>query len=245
MGFNTSVSEFFLPKMITNILIEKKDTIEKASLIKKIRSLIPLEWRSNFKKLLPLWIQDKMTAYWRMGGIDWNKTIVFSLLADLQGYIRINLRRREKEGVVEEGEDYENICLKIIDGLKSFKDSETGEPVIETIKRKDELFAKGKGFNNLPDLLVRWIDKPAANYKKIISTQFGEIEWPMPGKNPDGRSGNHRFEGFLLAAGENIKQNSSFEKKHIVDLAPTILHILGAKIPEKFEGQAMQEIFYN
>ena len=43
-----------------------------------------------------------MTAYWRMGKIDWSATKVFNLVADLQGYIRINLKGREVEGIVEE-----------------------------------------------------------------------------------------------------------------------------------------------
>ena len=52
----------------------------------------------------------------------------------------------------------------------------------------------------------------------------------------------HAPEGFLLAAGENIKNNSAFEKRHIVDLAPTILNLLDIQIPEKFDGKVMTEI---
>ncbi len=246
MGVNNTLTDKMLPKMISNIINGKKDSNNDSSgYVKKIRNSIPLEWRSNVRKLLPLWLQDKMTAYWRMGKTDWSSTKVFNLVADLQGYIRINLKGRERDGIVEEGKEYDEICSTLTKGLNTFVDSETKEPIIQSIKRKDEIFHINDGYRNLPDLLVKWKDKPASGYKKIISDQYGEIEWPMPGKNPDGRSGNHRFDGFLLASGKNIKQNSSFEKRHIIDIAPTILHILGNQIPLTFEGKVIEEILDN
>ncbi len=239
MGVNSTITDKILPGMISNILngVKKPDKNEKYNYIKAIRNLIPLEWRSNLRKLLPLWLQDRMTAYWRMGKIDWSKTKVFNLVADLQGYIRINLKGREKNGTVAEGEEYNKICAQLMEGLKTFKDPETDEPVIESIVKKDKLFVKNKGFDNLPDIIVNWKYKPVSNYKKIISEKYGELDWPMPGKNPDGRSGNHRFEGFLLAVGKDFKANSTFEKKyHIVDLAPTILNLLNIEKPNEMEG---------
>jgi predicted AlkP superfamily phosphohydrolase/phosphomutase len=151
---------------------------------------------------------------------------VFNLVADLQGYIRINLKGREKEGIVEEGEEYDELCNRLIHGLMTFKDSETLEPIIDKINRKDKLFNKNSGYNYLPDILVNWKDKPASSYRKIVSPHFGEIEWPMPEQNPDGRSGNHRPQGFFIAKGKNYAANSVIENKHIVDLAPTFLHHL-------------------
>ena len=245
MGANTSLSDKVLPEMISKILNNKKAVgkNEDVNFIKKLRTAIPLEWRSNLRKLFPFWLQDKMTAYWRMGGIDWSSTKAFSLLADLQGYIRINLKRREKDGIIEAGEDYEQLCNKIINALKTFKDADTSEPVVESVERTDKLFSKGKGSDILPDILVKWRFKPVTHYKKFISREYGEIEMPKPGFNIDGRSGNHRSEGFLLTAGENIRKNFTFEKKHIIDLAPTILSLLGISIPENYQGKVVEDIF--
>ena len=61
---------------------------------------------------------------------------------------------------------------------------------------------------------------------------------PLPGKNPDGRSGNHRPNGFLIAVGNKFKPNSYFGKTyHIIDIAPTILNILGIKKPVEMDGE--------
>jgi predicted AlkP superfamily phosphohydrolase/phosphomutase len=242
MGVNNTLTDKMLPGMISSIINYKSDTDNKrkSSIITKIRNLIPLEIRSNLRKLLPLWLQDRMTAYWRMGKIDWSSTQVFNLVADLQGYIRINLKGREREGIVNEGEEYDKLCNKLIEGLKTFKDPDTEMPVVEDVLKKEQLFTKEKGFDKLPDLLVKWTNKPAADYKKFVSHKYGELTWPMHGKNPDGRSGNHRFEGFLIAAGEKFKINYTFEKKyHIIDLAPTILNLLDIETPGEMEGEAI------
>jgi len=115
------------------------------------------------------------------------------------------------------------------------------ETIVDSINRKDQLFNTGNGFDNLPDLLVKWKSKPAANYKKIVSSEFGELEWPMPGKNPDGRSGNHRPEGFFIAKGEGFEANSFIDDKHIIDLAPTILKRLNVPIPNWMSGTAINK----
>jgi len=244
MGVNTTLTDKMLPAMISNIMNGKKTTAKNGSdsFIKKVRNMIPLELRSNLRKLLPMALQDKMTAYWRMGNKDWTSTKVFNLVADLQGYIRINLKGREKEGAVQNGEEYDKICDHLKKSLMTFKDPETMEPVINDVKRKDELFIKEKGFDNLPDLLVKWKNKPAAACRKIVSSEFGEVEWPMPGLNPDGRSGNHRPEGFLLTSGKNIRLNSAIEKRHIIDLAPTILNLLGVEASKEYDGRVIEEI---
>ena len=239
MGANTTLADKILPQMIANILNpeNKKNKEKNKNIIKTIRKAIPLEIRAKIRKLLPFWLQDKMTAYWRMGGIDWEKTTAFNLLSDLQGYIRINLKEREKKGIIEEGVEYNELCNKLIEGIKSFKDEQTLEPVAEHIETSENLFDRGPGFDNLPDVLVKWKFKPVANFTRIVSNVYGELEWPWPGKNPDGRSGNHRPDGFLLAVGENFKMNSTFEKKyHIIDIAPTILELLNVQKPKEMIG---------
>lgn len=239
MGVNTALADKILPKMISNVLSGKKETPNKnnVNLITKLRNLIPLELRSEARKLLPVWLQDKMTTYWRMGGTDWSKTKIFNLIADLQGYIRVNLLDREKEGIVKSGEEYDQICEKLIEGLKKFKDEETNESIIESVSRSDMIYEKGEGFNNIPDILVKWKYKSAASYKKIVSDEYGVIEWPTPGKNPDGRSGNHRPHGFLIVKGDKYESNSVLEEKHIIDLAPTILDHLNVPKASKMKGE--------
>jgi predicted AlkP superfamily phosphohydrolase/phosphomutase len=166
-----------------------------------------------------------------MGGGDWVAAPAFSLIADIQGYIRINLRGREAGGMVEPGEDYDRLCTAIANGFSTFVDADTGEPVVESVMRIDQLFSQARRRNNLPDLVVRWAASPAANHREIVSSQYGSIPWPTPGRNPDGRSGDHCAEGFLLAAGHAIEPGSRIAEAHILQLAPTVCTLLDVPKP--------------
>ncbi|HLD94743.1 MAG TPA: hypothetical protein VI703_11135, partial [Anaerolineales bacterium] len=59
-----------------------------------------------------------------------------------------------------------------------------------------------------------------------------------PGRNPEGRSGNHFPEGFLIATGKGIKEGA-ISDAHILDLAPTILNLLGQPVPDLMEGKVL------
>jgi predicted AlkP superfamily phosphohydrolase/phosphomutase len=188
-------------------------------------------------------LQDRLSTFWRTGRSDWSKTRAVSLTADVHGYVRINVRGREALGIVEPGEEYDRTCAEIADGLKSFVDSDTGEDVVAEVVRIDELFPGGGRRDALPDLIVRWAPSPCADTRSIESPRFGTIAWPTPGKNPNGRSGNHTGEGFLFAAGDGISPGSSLgPEAHILDLPPTILEILGVDRPGYMTGDVLTEI---
>jgi predicted AlkP superfamily phosphohydrolase/phosphomutase len=233
MGPNTSRADL-LPTMLDRILTREAKSSgrsEQSGYLKRLLSLIPPEWRHTVKLRLPLPWQDRLTTLALMGRLDWAAAPAFSLIADIQGYIRINLRGREAAGMVEPGEDCDRLCAEIEEGLSTFTDADTGEPVVESVIRTDQLFTQGRRLNNLPDLLVRWASSPAANHRAIVSPRYGSILWPTPGRNPDGRSGDHLPEGFLLAAGAHIPPDSRIEGAHILHLAPTVCTLLNVPKP--------------
>jgi predicted AlkP superfamily phosphohydrolase/phosphomutase len=163
----------------------------------------------------------------------------FSLGTDLYGYIQINLRGREKNGVVECGEEYDHLCSTIIEDLKTFVDADTEEPIVEQVIRSDELFKSGHRLQRLPDLIVRWSSIPSVNQRTIVSKRYPSVSISMPEWNLDGRSGNHGPEGFLLAIGSGFSPNSQIENGSILDLAPTIFALLGAHKPMQMVGTSL------
>jgi hypothetical protein len=58
-----------------------------------------------------------------------------------------------------------------------------------------------------------------------------------------GDSGCHRREGIFLAQGPKIKQGVALQANNILDLAPTIMHLLGQPVPEVMDGRVVLEIF--
>jgi predicted AlkP superfamily phosphohydrolase/phosphomutase len=240
MGPNTDRSNL-VPIMLSRILDERAETTKSSrpGLLRRVRELVPVEWRSRAKGLLPPALQDRLTLFWRKPGIQWNRMPAFSLMSDLQGYIRINLRGREAAGIVEPGEEYDRLCDRIAQGLLTFVDADTGKPVVDRVLRIDELYPEGARRNHLPDLIVRWADTPVAAHRALVSPLYGTIEWPTPGLNPDGRSGNHRPQGFFIAAGEGVRQGSPGEGAHIMDLAPTVYALLRVAQPPEMRGKVL------
>jgi predicted AlkP superfamily phosphohydrolase/phosphomutase len=224
---------WILPDMLRLILSEKNNQSSISSFLKWLRSLIPLRWRHQIKLRMPFRVRRMLTRYWRVG-YDWKSTKAFTLLSDTHGWIRINLKGREALGIVEE-KDYEAILQEITTGLKTFVDEDTAEPIVKDVVRSSQFFS-GEKLHRLPDLIIHWADSPSCKHRAVISPQFGRIVWPTPGKNPEGRSGNHKPEGFLFAYGPDIKK-SEVSNIHILDLAPTILRLLDQPIPQEMEGK--------
>lgn len=229
MGPNTSRNEI-LPALLAQILNGGESgaaTRPGKRLLSRVRQQVPLAWRNALTRRLPVAVQDRLQAFWRVGGIDWSTTAAFNLFADLHGYLRINQAGREAEGIVEPGAAFDTLCRDIAAGLEGFVDADTGEPVVSVVARTDQALPSGAQRDALPDLVVRWSDTPAAQHRALHSARFGTVPWPTPGRHPEGRSGNHRFQGFLLARGSGFAEGAALPEADIVDLAPTILALLG------------------
>jgi predicted AlkP superfamily phosphohydrolase/phosphomutase len=244
MGPNSSRADL-LPAMLDRILDPRAHATERPerpSLVKRVLALFPREWRHRVKLWLPSSWQDRLTVFALLGRTDFATARAFSLIADIQGYVRLNLRGRESPGLVAPGEEYDRLCAAIADGLGTFADADTGEPVVASVMRVDRLFADGPRRDRLPDLIVRWADSPAARHRAIASSRHGSIPWPTPGRNPDGRSGEHRPEGFLVATGPGVRPDSRIEPAHIRDLAPTVCALLGVPTPARMCGVTLPGI---
>jgi len=240
MGANTNRSEL-LPQMLERVLAGDRTSDggpEGGSRLQRLRRLVPLEWRHAVKSRLPKVLQDRLTLFWRAGHVDWSTTPAFCLEADLQGYVRVNRRGREAAGIVAAGEQTEALLQKIEEGLLTFVDADTGAPIVEELVRGDDLGATGARRDHLPDLVVRWVDRPVTEHRALESPRFGAVDWPTPGGIPDGRSGNHRPEGFVIAAGDSLAPGSTIEGADILDLVPMILSRLGVPAPAARNGLA-------
>ena len=201
--------------------------------IKRIKDVVPLAARYELSRRLPLSLKKNLESEI---SANWAITRAFCLPADLQGLIRINLKGRERLGIIKQGKEYDKLCARIEGGLKTYADVNTGKPIVEKVIRTSQHFTEGPHLKDLPDIIVRWVSTPAATQQTIISPEYGSIAWPAKGRNPDGRSGNHRANGFLLIAGKSLKLNTEIETPHILDLAPTVLAMFNIPKPSEMHG---------
>jgi len=240
---------YLLPKILHSILDSKTKYSQESnegysSFLGRIKEYVPNVWRSM---AFPTFSLAHKVVYSCLSKVDDNvhrivATPAFTLVTDLNGYIRINLRGREKNGIVEPGEDYDQLCSAIIKDLETFVDADTGEPVVEQVVRSDELFESGSRLRYLPDLIVRWASSPSANQRAVVSNRYTSLSVSAPKRNLDGRSGNHSPEGFLLAIGKGMPHNSQIENGNILNLAPTICALLGAHKPVQMRGNSLWAI---
>ncbi|MBL0713547.1 MAG: alkaline phosphatase family protein [Desulfosarcina sp.] len=240
MGANTSRTDI-MNDMIKGIMGKPSDLspmIKKTDALQRLRERVPLAFRSKVKDSLPQNWQNWLTRFWVMRRIDWPSIPVVVPDADLQGYLRINLKGREKRGCVPPGKSFDKLCNYLEKSIQTFVDEDSGRPLADVVVSSKKHFGEGARHHLLPDLIVCWRDTPAANHRHIVSSRFGPIDWPTPGRNPSGRSGNHRGEGFLIASGPRIS-HESIPKADILDLAPSICRLMGRKPIDGMTGRVL------
>jgi predicted AlkP superfamily phosphohydrolase/phosphomutase len=154
--------------------------------------------------------------------------------------VRINLRGRELEGIVPPSQ-YDTLCERLVAGLMSFRDAETGAPIVAEVRRPVEVFGPGERDARVPDLVVRWAESPAAPHAALVSEEYGRIERATPGRIPNGRSGNHRAYGFLMVRGAGIEPGTTLPEFDILDVAPTLYDIFDLPRPPRMHGQSFIE----
>jgi len=162
--------------------------------------------------------------------VNWLKTKAYSIGS---GIIYINLKGREPSGTVCPGQEYESLREQISARLYELKDPETGEFVIERVYKKEEIYT-GSHVDTLPDIV--FIPKPGY-------TTFEEHEFAARSVITQSKivSGTHKLNGILIMKGGGIRKSATLQDASIMDLAPTILCLLGLPIPTDMDGRVLEE----
>lgn len=161
----------------------------------------------------------------------WPQMKAFALPSFSEGYIRINLQGRESQGIVEPAE-YEALCDELTQKLYRLKDARTGIPMVKNVIRTRQQPLESDPKLPDADLVVIWQEDCVTDV--VDSPDIGRI-----GPVPLLRTGSHRADGFFLAQGAGIQPGSNLAPGHSLDLAPTILNLMGVTIPEYFEGKPL------
>ena len=162
--------------------------------------------------------------------VDWNKTIAYSM--GHVGQIYINLQGREPYGSVTP-DRYADARQKVIDALNTLTDPATGKSLVDRIIPREEA-AHGPYADQGADLHLI-LD----GYKTIAFPLFatdGRVLTPQI----RGDSGCHRLHGIFIGSGAAFAKGTA-NNARIIDLAPTILHILNVPVPEDMDGRVLSE----
>lgn len=231
-----------LDDMLARVIGGPQARLPQPGRLRRAGESLPLPLRRALTRHVPSRFKDPLVTRWTTGGTDWEHTRAFPLRADLNGYVRVNVRGREPRGIVPAA-DLDRLCDQVGEGLLSFGDSMTGESLVEEVCRPLEVFPDGERKDRLPDLIVRWKETSGAHHVAVESVRFGRIARATPGRIPNGRSGNHRGVGFLFARGSGIAAGSRLPADaDILDLAPTALARLGVRPSAPLAGKVLQPL---
>lgn len=181
------------------------------------------------KRLVPLPVRRELAP--RLA-IDWDRTLAYAA-SESAAALFLNLKGREPQGVVEM-EEYEEVCQRLTEALLEANDPETGESLVERVHRTREIYW-GDRVGQMPDLLLDFKDD-----KYCIEESF--LGFPIMDHTPK-RSGTHRINGVFLVSGPNILKGVRMERGGLMDVAPTILHLMGLPIPEEMDGRIIEGIW--
>ena len=242
MGSNPGWSEYF-GRIVAQIHNGGSGEEGKPGIVYRLKKALPWKLARQITTRLPTAVNHAVVPIWSRRMHDWSTTRFFALPLDLNGYVRINLRGREDEGIVERGAELEELYAELEEAFLSFKDIATGKPFASAVRKVDDLVgADAPSRDVLPDLVVCWNDISALESDGVRSPTFGEVRWGRGAKFPSGRSGNHLGRGWFVAAGTGIEPGRCETVHDTVDLLPTAYSWIGAEPPPHFEGQPIPEL---
>jgi predicted AlkP superfamily phosphohydrolase/phosphomutase len=142
---------------------------------------------------------------------------------ECHGYVRLNMRGREREGIVDpEGAD--GLMDELTEGLMTFQDPD-GSRVVQGVERASELVGACPCAEQIPDLVIRWADRPATGIPAVSSPLYGRIERRGVGS---GRSGHHTDDAWTLLVPGVSRARELDRPAELTDIGATICDRLDA-----------------
>ncbi len=158
--------------------------------------------------------------------VDWEKTRAVQIRSN---YIYINLKGRDKYGIVDPKDKYD-LEEQIISDLYNYRDDKTGKRVVGICLRNKDAVLIGTHGPECGDIFFSIEEKYNRLHGDSLSTSEGYFDTSV---SP-----------IFVAAGSGIK--TGFKTERIirqVDVAPSVSVLLGLRYPAQCEGAPIYQIF--
>jgi len=162
--------------------------------------------------------------------VDWKNTKAYALGF---GSIYLNIKGRERQGVVEKGTEASSVADQIADKLVKLTDPKDAQPAIKRVYKNNDIYF-GSEVNNAPDIVVGFQD----GFRTSWQTAVGGSPEEIFSDNLKKWSGDHIVDpsivpGIFLT---NFKTNN--ESPTLMDIAPTVLSCFGMSASD-MEGKTL------
>jgi predicted AlkP superfamily phosphohydrolase/phosphomutase len=196
---------------------------------------------ANFGKQFNLntWLSDK--GYLKgfvaspssiMRDVDWSITKAYGL--GING-LYLNLKGRERDGVVEPGEEANELLAVLKSRLETEAiDPETGQNAIRTVYRADEVYS-GAATALAPDLIVGY----SRGYRASWETCLGDLEPEWLSVNTLAWSADHCADALEVPGVLLCSRPFRAKSPSLVDVAPSVLAEFGLTLPSSMTGKSI------
>ena len=211
-----------------------------------LRSTLTSRQKSRLAMLFPKIRQKSEMAYSSFTSIDWSRTKAYcsEVLASPPS-IWINLKGVKPQGIVDPG-DYDALVAFIIEKLAELKDPRSGKPVINRVYRRNEIF-HGPFSREGADLVLDWWSEDSLfSSQPSFPEDTGKPALIIREHRPSETSewgGTHRLNGIVIGRGSGFKSGAEIANARLIDIAPTLLHLLGVPVPEDMDGKVLASAF--
>lgn len=160
--------------------------------------------------------------------VDWEHTRAFAL--GLTG-IFLNLKGRERKGIVDPGAGAAALKREIIEKLGGLKDPANGKRAIRRVLDKDAAY-QGPFKETSPDFIIGY----ERGYRVDWDTAIGKLTDAVFHDNTKAWSGDHCIDPELIPGVLFCSHKIESEGARLMDLGPTALDLFGVDVPRNMDG---------
>jgi len=157
---------------------------------------------------------------------DWAQTKAYSLGA--LGDLSVN------RSILKSSQEYEDLIKYLIQKLFELTDPEDHEKIVDNVFRKQQIYS-GQYLEKAPDLFLVMRKMTYMTSTSLLRHQIVEPS--------SGYSASHRMEGILFMHGKNLRRGQTLRNCNIMDLAPTVLYLMGVRFPSDIDGRVLLDAF--
>ncbi len=169
--------------------------------------------------------------------VDWKKSRAMVMSPAMMAYVYLNVKGRNKNGCISPGQEYDLAIKDLREKFSNVRHPVTKEPLFEFVGTPAELY----GIENPPnEILGDLALVPKYGYQALHGASRKADAVKI--LNDDSVVGTHCYEGIYIFKGPNIRKSQG-PQAHITDVAPTLMGLLGAKIPPYMDGEVVKNAF--
>jgi predicted AlkP superfamily phosphohydrolase/phosphomutase len=233
-------NKWYRPGVLLDRLIKKGDTFLRSTLSPRQKERVA----QLFSRFRNKWEAHNAG----LSNIDWENTKAYCYeIVTCPSGIWINQKGLRPQGVVPPGPEYDSLLRFITQKLYELRDPLTGMQLVTRVYRRNEIYS-GPYLNHAPDLIVAWwegvsfVGKPSFSAHRNGRGDVAEYLGAEPLAGGEW-TGNHAVNGILVMKGKDFKKGKRLEGAEIIDVAPTMLYLLGVPEVENMDGRVLIEAF--